>query len=104
MERFYTRPGLYIKEYPVRGAMILARIWGTLTYLFCSAFGSRVPPLVTHISEGFPSHTGPQDLVPRRPLKRTYAMMGVYCLIEFKLLFTNVTDLDRRCQMLPQMV
>lgn len=47
-----------------------------LLIVMCSALGERVPPLVTHISEGFVSGTAADT--QHRPLKRTYAMLGKY--------------------------
>ena len=76
MEWFYTQSNLYIREYPMRGVMSFLYLKIILTYCLYSAFGEQVPTLVTHTSKGIPSQSVQQDLVPHRPLKRTYAIMG----------------------------
>ena len=65
-----------------------------LTYRLYQAFGERVPPPVTHTSEGLPSQTVPQGLVPHRPLKRTYAMMGELQIL-YKPLFVSTDHQDK---------
>ena len=69
-----------------------------LTYRLYPAFGERVPPLVTHTSEGFPSQTAPQDLVRHWPLKRTYAMMGEFRFCLTCCLWVLTTSTRRHCR------
>jgi hypothetical protein len=76
MERLYSKVGLPIKYYPCRG-MLLLKLMICVLFILLTELGERIPPRVTHPSESEQIRRLRLRTCPPRPLKRSYAMLGM---------------------------